>query len=86
MKPFPKEKLARMYAIYTILENGGSQSFDYKTLKLKVQNGQLCFHHKQLDIIMPIARKSTILKLFSEHEFEADYIKWKKERNNNEKN
>jgi len=74
MKPFPKEKLARMYAIYTIRDGGGTQSFDYKSLNLIVQNGQLCFYHKESNLIMPIARKNTIEALFE------------KEKNNYEKN
>lgn len=61
---FPVDKMARMISI-TVSYMMQSIDIDYKDLNLKIIDNQLCFYYKKDDgdLIMPIARLSTIEKL-----------------------
>lgn len=67
---FPKDKLARMVKIVAKTDVNDSEieyeigEYYYPELKLVVINNQLCFYSETYDKYFPIARKSTIDKLF----------------------
>lgn len=66
IRPFPKNKLGKFRSIIVSAPTGDTVEIRYNDLKLIVQNGQLCFFYESLagDLIMPIARRSTIDTLF----------------------
>lgn len=63
---FPVDKMAKMKAVKVLTSSSQTVDIDYKELSLEVVNGQLCFYYKSEDgdLILPIARKTTIDKLF----------------------
>jgi hypothetical protein len=71
--PFPVEKLARMKTLTVSAPAGDTIDIAYPYLKLVVQNGQLCFSYESEDgeLLMPIARKSTIDQLYERSRNEA---------------
>jgi hypothetical protein len=64
---FPIEKLAKLQSV-TVTYNDGKQLAEmaYQDLRLCVQGNQLCWHYESegYDLFLPIARYSTIEKLY----------------------
>lgn len=71
MSNFDLGKLGKMKYIVVESNEGDMVKILYSSLKLVVVNGQLCFNcsvlnGEDIDLYMPIARKSTIDKLFGD--------------------
>jgi hypothetical protein len=68
-KSFPINSLGILKSVIVKAPTGDTVNIDYPDLKLVTQNNQLCYLYRSNDgdIIIPIARKNTIDKLFKEY-------------------
>jgi hypothetical protein len=68
-REFPIEKLATFLYITVVSPDGSIIDIEYNDLKLIEINNQLAYSYKSDDgdLIMPIARKGTIEKIFSKN-------------------
>ena len=64
--PFPVELLGKSLSLTVKAQSGDTVEIKYQDLKLVIINNQLCYLYESEDgdLLMPIARKSTIKKLF----------------------
>lgn len=69
-RPFNPEKLGKMRALIVETPDGNIVEIDYTDLKRTVAFGQFCFIYEgegeDGDLIMPIIRKRTIDRLWTE--------------------
>ncbi len=67
MRKFDLTRLGKMKNIIVENSDGELVELPYNDLKLVIVNGQLCFNYQD-ELIMPIARQTTISKLFNNEE------------------
>jgi len=67
-RSFPIDKLGKLQSIKVRTTDGSNVEIEYQDLKLFMINNQLCWFYESDDgdLIMPIARHTTIDKLFDE--------------------
>jgi len=65
-EPFPVDKVANLLSITVKTSDGQTVDIRYKDLNLKVVGSQLCmiYESKDGELLMPIARQSTINRLY----------------------